>query len=44
MKLSLVKLNLFFNLQTTQRKGKKGDGCTATGEKTIDAETYIFRH
>ena len=39
MKLSLVKLNLFY-LQTTQRKGKKGDGCT--GEKTINSEIYIM--
>ena len=44
VKLSLLKLNLFLYiyLQTTQRKGKKGDGCT--GEKTIHAEIYIFSH
>ena len=39
MKLSLVKLNLFY-LQMTQRKRKKGDGCT--GEKTIHTEIYIM--
>ena len=40
-KNAVVKVN-FFNLQTTQRKGKKGGGCT--GEKPVHAETYIFRH
>ena len=40
-KNAAVKVNLFY-LQTTQRKGKKGGGCT--GEKPVHAETYIFRH
>ena len=40
--MSLLKLNLFLYiyLQTTQRKGKKGDWCT--GGKTIHAEIYIM--
>ena len=40
-KNAAVKVNHFY-LQTTQRKGKKGGGCT--GEKPVHAETYIFTH